>query len=120
MVFGTCLHSLTFSCFKKLSALYHFAVFEKDVIIGGLILVNIDAEKIKMRQVCVSESHQGKGIGNKLVSYAEEWANENNYKIMYCHARQNAIDFYLKLDYKKEGDSFLEVGLEHFKLTKDI
>lgn len=98
----------------------HFAYFKENEIIAGLILVPSNDKLIKMRQVCVTNNMQGKGIGKELVLFVEAWAKENGYKQIYCHARKNALEFYSKLDYKIEGKTFLEVGLEHFNLEKKI
>ncbi|MGB0885617.1 MAG: GNAT family N-acetyltransferase [Chitinophagales bacterium] len=98
----------------------HIAYFKENEIVAGLILVPSENGKIKMRQVCVATKMQGKEIGKELVLFAENWANENQYSEMYCHARKNALAFYKKLDYELVGDVFIEVGLEHYKLVKKL
>ena len=96
----------------------HFAGFAANEIIGSFIFVKVDERKLKMRQVCIAESFQKKGVGSKMMLFAENWAKENGFKEIYCHARNNALAFYKNLDYTIEGDSFEEVGLKHYKLIK--
>lgn len=97
---------------------FHFALVENTKIIACLSLVPNSNEQIKMRQVCVDDTIQKKGVGKKLVLSAENWAIENHYKKMYCHARGNVLPFYEKIGYKKIGNTFLEVGIPHFKMEK--
>lgn len=96
----------------------HFALIENNEVIACLSLVPNDDKQIKMRQVCVDSTIQQKGLGRNLVLNAEKWAIENHYNKMYCHARANVLPFYEKMAYKKIGNTFLEVGIPHFKMEK--
>lgn len=98
----------------------HVGCFDKETILGGFALVPVTSNKLTMRQVCVDDSHQSKGIGNKLMTFAEEWAKEKGYKEINCHARETAVPFYVNLGYSAEGNSFEEVGIPHFKMTKKL
>lgn len=98
----------------------HFVCFENKIIIASLTLVLKERNQVKMRQVCVAEKFQKKGIGKKLIIFSEKWAKENNNKSIYCHARKNALNFYSSLGYSIQGDAFMEVGLEHYKLIKKL
>ena len=99
---------------------HHFGIFDNEKLVGGLILVNQENNIAKMRQVCIDFEFQGKGFGQQLVLYSENWAKEKGFKIMFCHARKNALSFYKKMNYKVTGNSFEEVGLKHFKLVKKL
>ena len=43
-----------------------------DKLIGGLIMVPVDNEEIRIMQVAVDDTRQGEGIGKKLIEYAEK------------------------------------------------
>lgn len=101
--------------------MHHLALFDKETFcVACLILVPETQHLIKMRQVAVAEKMQGSGIGKYLVEKSEKWAQNQGYKEMYCHARETATPFYLKLGYQKEGDLFNEVGIPHYKMTKSL
>lgn len=68
----------------------------------------------------VSEDHQRKQIGTKLVEIVEKWCVENGYSAVETHAREYAQDFYLKLGYKVSGDRFTEVGIPHRFMEKKL
>ena len=99
---------------------HHLAAYLEDRLAACLILTPDNNGVIKMRQVAVDGSLQGKGIGQQLVTYSEEWARAHKYKKMVLHARETAVPFYLKLGYKIEGQTFMEVGLPHKKMYKLI
>jgi hypothetical protein len=73
-----------------------------------------------MRQVAVATSAQGKGVGSALVQYAELVAMQNGFDSMLLHARASAVPFYLRLEYAIVGDLFEEVGIPHYKMTKQL
>ena len=68
----------------------------------------------------MSENYQGKGYGALLVAAAENFAIEKGFSTMYCHARDTAVPFYLKLGYHKIGDVFEEVSIPHYEMEKSI
>ena len=89
-------------------------------LLACLVLEPIDQSQIKMRQVAVEEAVQKQGIGTLLVDESERIAQKMGFQTMVLHARENAIPFYKRLDYQKEGASFEEVGLAHFKMRKKL
>jgi len=96
----------------------HIACIENDKVVGCLILVPQNNNKVKMRQVAVAESHQRKGIGTLMCEFSHEWAINNNYASIYCHARDVAEPFYTKLGYTIISEPFTEVNIKHWKMEK--
>ncbi len=99
---------------------HHFGAFEEEEAVACLILVPIPNNRLKMRQVCTLSNHQGKGIGAKMLAFAENWAKANNYNFIQCNARENAAPFYLKFGYEIKGDLFEEIGIPHYQMGKKI
>jgi len=99
----------------------HFGYLNsKCILLGCLQLRIIDSDILKMRQVCVIASQENKGIGKLLVKASESYATEKGFSKIELHARENAIPFYLKQNYKKVGRSFKEVGILHYKMEKKL
>lgn len=99
----------------------HLAAFdEQGKIVGILLLTPLNDHTVKMRQVAVLPSCQGKGVGQAMVDYAEELARSKGFSHISLHARETAVPFYLKLSYEIMGDRFEEVGIPHFKMEKKI
>ncbi|NUM31307.1 MAG: GNAT family N-acetyltransferase [Bacteroidetes bacterium] len=99
---------------------FHFIASFKNKIIGVLLLKPLNYDIVKMRQVAVKKTLQKKGIGKKLVEFAEKWAKENKFSKIELNARLTSIDFYSKNNYKTIGSQFDEVGIPHIKMYKDL
>jgi ribosomal protein S18 acetylase RimI-like enzyme len=98
----------------------HIACYFHDELVGCLILKPDGTDNLKMRQVAVSDKHQGLGIGRALVDFSEQYARENGYGKISMHARDTAVGFYLKLGYEVEGEPFEEVTIPHRSMFKEI
>ena len=99
---------------------FHLALREGAELVACLVLKPLDEQCIKMRQLAVRESSQGKGCGRELVNYAESFVRELGYAEIVLHARETARGFYWKLGYVAEGDFFTEVGLPHLVMRKKL
>ena len=72
-----------------------------NIVIGTAVLVP-EGSRIKMQRVVVSEDLRSKGIGADMMLFCENYARENSYESIYCHARDSAINFYRQNAYKAE------------------
>lgn len=99
---------------------HHFGAWIDKFPVATLIMAETDNQAIKMRQVCTHPDYQGKGIGKSLTLFAEKWAQENEFSTINCHARANAVPFYKSMGYQIVSEMFYEVGLEHYKMEKNI
>lgn len=98
----------------------HVGCFDNETVLGCFSLVKLDGNILKMRQVCVDTDQQQKGIGSKMMTFAEEWAINYGYTTMMCHARESAVPYYKNHGYQKEGKVFREVSLPHYKMKKSL
>ena len=74
----------------------------------------------QMKGLRLDAEFQGKGIGKKMIAFAEQWASDNNYTYMHCNARKTAVPFYLQSKYIIVGDTFLEVNIPHLYMYKKL
>lgn len=89
-------------------------------LLGYLNLTPSEGGVIKMRQVAVAPQAQGMGVGKKLVEASEVLARRLGYQTMVLHARETAVAFYEKLNYKSVGERFEEVTIPHFRMEKSL
>lgn len=94
--------------------------FDEDQMLGCCILTKIDDRRIRLRQMAVQKNLQGKGIGESIISFAENIARDKGYKILMMHARDSAIGFYEKYGYVVKGDQFIEVKTNHHVMEKRL
>lgn len=98
----------------------HLAVMENESVIACAILTPMNEHRIKMRQVAVSPDKQGTGIGKRLVEYCEKAAIRRGFTEMFLHARAAVVPFYEKSGYCTVGEGFVEVGIPHRAMMKNI
>ncbi len=89
-------------------------------VVGCLMLTPPSPEGVQMRQVAVLPDFQGLGIGRRLVQLGESSARAWGVKRIFLHARANAIPFYERLDYQVSGEPFVEVGVPHRFMSKNL
>ncbi len=82
------------------------------------VLVQHDESTYKMQRVAIREGLQGTGIGSKMLKFCEEYAVKHDVRQIYCHARDSAVQFYLKNGYVTEGEAFYENTILHIKMLK--
>lgn len=99
---------------------YHLSAWDNENLIGILLLKPINSKVIKMRQVAIATNYQGKGIGSELVRFSEQFSHKKGFDHMELHARKTAVAFYQKLNYEIVGTEFEEVGIPHFKMSKNL
>jgi predicted GNAT family N-acyltransferase len=94
--------------------------FEDDRLLGCCLLTPMDAGTIRLRQMAVPNSMQGKGVGRALMIFAENIARDLGYRKLCMHARKTAVGFYQKLGYSISGDEFMEVTIPHYIMEKAL
>lgn len=98
----------------------HVAAFQGGKVVGCLVLTPQDAAHIKLRQVAVAGAAQGRGVGKKLVLFAEEFSRAQGFCFIMMHARETVLEFYEKMGYKTTGTRFFEVSIPHWKMQKGL
>jgi len=91
----------------------HFVMIEENKVIGCVLLVKKENGRAQLMQMAVEPSNQRKGIGKELLECLLEFAQKIDLKEVYCHARENAVPFYLKNNFNIYDDQFEEVGIVH-------
>jgi len=99
---------------------FHVAAYIDGVMTGILLLTPRAPGTVQMRQVAVAREAQGTGLGSQIVRFCEELAAREGFTLMMLHARETAVNFYLKNGYRVEGGMFEEVTIPHFKMVKEL
>ncbi len=91
-----------------------------DKLIGGLMMVPLNNNEIRMMQVAVDTKYQREGVGHQMVAYAEERAKAAGYSKLIMYAMLSVVHFYETLGFTAEGDIFEEKGITFVKMVKNI
>lgn len=99
----------------------HFALYN-DLKIKAIARLDQASETIsQVRFVAVEMNSQGKGYGRDIMNATEQKSKELGNTKMILHARDYAVDFYLKLNYKLIEPSYkLFDVLQHFLMEKEL
>jgi ribosomal protein S18 acetylase RimI-like enzyme len=105
----------------------HFGLFIDEKLIGVIsvfknksVIFNFE-NQYQIRGMAVLTEFQKKGFGQELVVHCEAFIKEEKGELIWFNARENAVDFYKKLNYKIVGTIFdiPSVGL-HYTMKKEI
>lgn len=99
----------------------HLAAFDAHGdAVGTVLLSGESPTQVRTRQVAVRRDMQGKGVGAKLMAYAETEAIARGFREVILHARGTAVAFYERIGYVAEGDFFEEQGVPHIFMRKKL
>ena len=76
---------------------------------------------IKLERFAVLKEFRGSGVGSALVEkILKDIAGDQefNKEQIYLHAQLEAIPFYRRFGFRKEGEMFEESGILHYKMAK--
>lgn len=99
---------------------FHIVAMDDDTMVGCVLLRPLENGHIKLRQMAVAESHQGQGLGAKLVRFAEQLATERGFTVIETNARKVAQGFYEKLGYDVMSGEFLELNVIHTLMMRKV
>ena len=75
---------------------------------------------MKLERMAVERRLRGSGVGSRLLAGAEEVGRERGARRMVLHAQTQAQGFYAANGYEPEGELFIEAGIEHVRMSKDL
>ena len=99
---------------------WHFGMLDQSQLIACAVVVPLEEDRVKLRQMAVDETRQRGGIGSRLIQGIEQEMLRRGVAAIELHARDHAVGFYERLGYRKQGDEFMEVTIPHWKMTKPL
>lgn len=99
----------------------HFALYDDDHLKAIARLDETNEKTAQVRFVAVETNAQSKGYGKLIMEATEQHAKHDGKAKMILHARDYAVDFYLKLNYSLINPSYkLFDVLQHFFMEKSL
>lgn len=74
----------------------------------------------KVGRVAVLSCFRGMGLGTRVMTELERAALRKDIQSLWCHAQLTAVEFYLGLGWRRTGPEFMEAGIEHVRMEKDL
>jgi predicted GNAT family N-acyltransferase len=74
----------------------------------------------KLERICILEPYRKFGLGKVVINALEEIAEENGVSQVKLHGQTQAEGFYQKLGYRTSSSVFMEDGIPHSLMVKEI
>jgi len=101
------------------TSIHFIAYSDKNEVVGASRLRFVD-EYGKLERICVLKPFRGKSFGKKIIVQMEQEIVNNGYKKAKLHAQTHAKEFYERLGYEVMSDEFMDAGIPHVAMTKEL
>ncbi|MDP5158362.1 MAG: GNAT family N-acetyltransferase [Flaviramulus sp.] len=110
-----------------LETTFHLGIFLNEELLGICSFFKSNHNCItsknqyQLRGMAILKEFQGKGLGNIILNFGENLLREQNTQVIWCNAREVAVNFYLKTGYKTIGNTFniKDIGI-HYMMYKNL
>ncbi|MGM0942464.1 MAG: GNAT family N-acetyltransferase [Bacillota bacterium] len=97
----------------------HFVVYDDDKPIAASRLRFVDSYG-KLERICVLKTYRGKAIGKQLIQAMEAVSLEKGYHKAKLNGQTHAEKFYQRLGYKTISGEFMDAGIPHVTMVKEL
>lgn len=87
---------------------------------AGTGRVNFFDDYGKLERICIRKDYRKNGCGKGLVQAMEEIVHRFPKRKVILHGQVQAAGFYEKLGYRISSDSFMEEGIAHYVMEKEL
>ena len=99
----------------------HFVLYSDDQeAMATVRLLPLEKNELKLQRMAVQKKFRGHGYGKQLISEAEKFAKEQGFNKIKLGAQKTAISFYQEMGYKSYGEPFIDAGIEHLSMEKEL
>jgi predicted GNAT family N-acyltransferase len=97
----------------------HFVLYDGERAVGAGRFRTIDGIG-KIERICVLPDYRNRGAGRLIMENIEQFARENGIAKTKLNAQTHAERFYEKLGYKTVSDIFMDAGIPHVTMIKQL
>jgi len=110
-----------------LETTFHLGIYLENELVGVCSFFRNNSKLIsaefqyQLRGMAILETQQGLGLGTIILRHGESILKQQNTPIIWCNAREKAINFYKKMGYNFIGEPFeiKDIGL-HYRMYKEL
>lgn len=74
----------------------------------------------KLERICIIKEHRGKSYGTEIIKAMEKQVIKKGYTQTKLNAQTRAVEFYKRLGYQVVSGEFLDAGIPHITMTKQL
>lgn len=98
----------------------HFIAYDDEMPIGAGRIREPEPGIAKVERVCILPQFRGKHLGNLMMDTMETYAKEAGLKVVKLNAQSYAVPFYEKLQYQITSPEFMDAGIPHRAMEKNL
>lgn len=98
----------------------HFILYDEQQRPAGAGRIRILDKIGKVERICVMPAARSKGAGTIIMNALEEYGTKQDIHTFKLNAQIQAIPFYEKLGYRIVSEEFLDAGIPHKTMIKDM
>lgn len=98
----------------------HLVAIEAGRVVGCVLFHPEGPATGRLFQMAVEPDRQGTGLGTRLVRALEDEVTRRGFREITLHARDTAVAFYAGLGYEPSGPPYVEVGIPHQNMRRDL
>ena len=99
----------------------HAVAVQDGVVIGtGRLLADVDGKGPHIGRMAVEQERRRDGIGGRVLQFLEDQGRGLGYQQITLHAQEYVKSFYAQHGYREVGESFMEAGIPHREMVKDL
>ena len=83
-------------------------------------LIKVSENHFQIGRMAVLKEYRRYGLGKAVIDFLENEAIETGAKTITLHAQEYVKNFYLKSGYYEKGNVFLEAGILHIEMYKNL
>ncbi len=98
----------------------HVIARHNELVVGtGRMLIRAEGT-CQIGRMAVDQPWRRQGVGGQLLLYLEQEARSQGMSQVMLHAQEYVKDFYAAHGYLERGELFLEAGIPHIEMRKEI
>ena len=102
------------------SSAIHAVAYASGIIVAtGRLIMDTPSEG-RIGRMAVEASLRRIGVGTAVLAFLENEAKAKGVKHIILHAQDYVKNFYVKHGYVEQGETFLEAGILHIEMRKNI
>lgn len=99
----------------------HAVALHEGVIIGtGRLLPDVDGKGPHIGRMAVEQARRRAGVGGRVLTFLEDQGRALGFRQVTLHAQEYVKSFYAGHGYREVGDMFMEAGIPHREMVKDL
>ncbi len=99
--------------------LTHFCLYDGDTLLAYLRAEQTE-NYLHIGRVAVKKDKRKNGLGRKLMEHLFDYAKSKQFNFIELSAVDTAVGFYEKMGFVSEGNFYLETGVPHIYMKKEI